>query len=479
MALDVTEPPAHRRSARPRRRRAKKVALVIVAAAAVAGLVIAAMWPATTSPPRATTAKQEVVNGSAASELSGWRASSDAGHMALARVPIGDGPYGDTTVVEVRRDGGTGEWAMALAELRDPKDFFQVGRTYRMQVYVRDLNASGGSVGLLLANDNYRHRPTKQSSYDSYRDDDWHLLTRTFVCTRRAADDTSLYIALPDSGPLHWQVTGASVHEVESVQPPRAAGAPTTVISFPGPAGAAPDPAQWNHEIGGNGWGNNELETYTDSTDNAQQDGHGNLLITARREDATGPDGIERGYTSARLTTKGKVEIQPGSYVEATIRPPVGAGVWPAFWLIGTNIDRVGWPGSGELDVLEVTGSNPTVANSRIHTASRSDPERDVQYGTYEPGGAVDLGHPLDSRPHRYGVYFGNDMVRFYIDRKQHLALDAHDAFASGRTWPFGEPQFIVLNVAVGGLFADPSHTSFPRTMTVGPISIWAGGTPF
>lgn len=452
---------------------------MLVAPVAAVCLVVAAVWETTTSPHRASPAREAVVNGSAASDLSDWRASSDAGRMTLARVPIRDGPYGDTTAIEVRRHGGGGKWAMALAELRDPTRFFEVGRTYRMQAYVRDLNASGGSVGLLLANDNYRHRPTPQSSYDRYRDNDWHLLTATFVCTKPAGDDTSLYLALPASGPLHWQVTGASVHRVDRVRPPRVAGPPTTVISFAGRPGAPPDPGQWNHEIGGNGWGNNELQTYTDRTDNAQQDGRGNLLITARREDATGPDGIGRDYTSGRVTTKGKVDIQPGSYVEATIRPPVGKGVWPAFWLVGTDIDRVGWPSSGELDVLEVTGGNPTVANSRVHTASRSNPQRDMQYGTYEPGGAVDLGHSLDSRPHRYGVYFDGDMVRFYIDRKPHLALDAGDALASGRSWPFGQPQFIILNVAVGGLFADPSRTSFPRTMTVGPISVWEGGTPF
>jgi len=173
------------------------------------------------------------------------------------------------------------------------------------------------------------------------------------------------------------------------------------------------------------------------------------------------------------------VQIEPGSYVEATIVAPVGEGVWPAFWLIGANNDEVGWPASGELDVLEVSGGNPTVANSRIHTASRSDPQRDLEYGAYETGGAVDLGHPLDSQPHRYGVYFDAEMVRFYIDGEETLALDADEALASGRSWPFDGPQYLVLNVAVGVWFADPSGTAFPRTMTVGPISIWQGGVPF
>jgi hypothetical protein len=482
LAFDVAEPTestVRGRARHARRRRGRRIARLCVTAAAVVSLVVATVWATTTASTRTTMPGEAVVNGAAASSLSGWRASSDAGAVRLVRLRIGDGPYGETTAVDVQREDADGEWATALADLHDPAAFFEVGRTYRMQVYVRDLRASGADVGLLLADDNYAHRPTSESVYESFQDDEWHLLTMTFVCTQPASADTALYIALPESGPLHWQMTAASVHAVDDVRPPHVEGDPTTVISFPGPAGAPPDPDHWNHELGGHGWGNDELQTYTDSVENARQDGSGNLVVTARREDATGPDGIERDYTSARLTTEGKVEVQPGSYVEATIRPPVGEGVWPAFWLIGTNNDRVGWPASGELDVLEVDGGNPTLAHSRIHTASRSDPDRDIPYGAHEPGGTVDLGHPLDGQPHRYGVYFDGAMVRFYIDREEHLALDADDAFASGRSWPFGKPQYLVLNVAVGGIAGDPSDTSFPRAMTVGPVSIWEGGTPF
>ena len=90
----------------------------------------------------------------------------------------------------------------------------------------------------------------------------------------------------------------------------------------------------------------------------------------------------------------------------------------------------------------------------------------------------VDFGHSLDSRTHRYGVYFDHRSVRFYIDGKERMVRAVEDALASGRTWPFGQPMFVVLNVAVGGR-EDPSATAFPKGMTVGSVQIWRGGTPF
>jgi beta-glucanase (GH16 family) len=241
------------------------------------------------------------------------------------------------------------------------------------------------------------------------------------------------------------------------------------VLSFDGPAGTAPDPAEWNHDTG-DGWGNGELQTYTTDTANSAVDGDGNLVVTARRDGA--------GYSSARLNTLGKVSVASGSYLETSIRAPAGTGVWSAFWLLGDDIGEVGWPACGEMDVVEVVGSNPAVALSATHQAAAGDPTRDLQYGWEEPGGTVDLGEPLDSATHTYGVYFDVNAVRLYIDRREHMTITAADALASGRTWPFGTSFFIVLNVAVGGV-EEPDPAVFPRSMTVGAISIWQGGTPF
>jgi|GEM_PF-1536286 len=251
---------------------------------------------------------------------------------------------------------------------------------------------------------------------------------------------------------------------------PTPSGSLTRLVTFAGPAGSAPRSADWNYELGGGGWGNNELETYTNSTANSYVDGNGHLVISARRETVTGSDGITRNYTSARLSTAGKVVAQPGSYVEASITAPVGTGVWPAFWTIGANVNQVGWPQSGEIDILEGTGATPTLAHTNIHVSRLSDPSQNNQVGWGAPGATVDLGVSLDSGPHLYGMYFDAHVVQFYIDRKPAMQFTAVQAAATDRAWPFDKPQYLILNVAVDG---DPSATSFPRSMTVGPIGIY------
>jgi hypothetical protein len=165
-----------------------------------------------------------VLNPSAAISPSDWKASSDRSETTVSRVGISDGPQGSSTAVEVRREGDGGKWALALAGLRNPVAFFQRGHTYRMQIYARDLSASGQSVGLLLANSNFAHRPTEATRYARYSDSDWHLLQRTFAVTASAAPDTALYLSLPVKGPLRWQFTQASVREVEVPRPAEVTG---------------------------------------------------------------------------------------------------------------------------------------------------------------------------------------------------------------------------------------------------------------
>lgn len=248
----------------------------------------------------------------------------------------------------------------------------------------------------------------------------------------------------------------------------------TRVLDFAGTAGTPPDPSEWNHELGGDGWNNNEVETYTAATANASVDGDGHLVVTARRQSATGADRITRDYTSARLTTAGKVHVQPGSYVETTIQAPIAAGMWPAFWLVGDDVDRVGWPACGELDVFETLGTESNGSRSTIHLATLADPTVAASYaGTRTRRSSTGDG------AHRYGVLFSGSRVRFYLDRDLQFELTAATAAANGWAWPFGRSMFLLLNVAVGGTSGDPSRSAFPRAMTVGPITIWSGGTPF
>lgn len=414
-----------------------------------------------------------VYNGSAATAITGWSAYAAAGTVAVKRATGVTGPFAGTTAVSLTRSGGDGDWAMALAKLVSPTTFFTVGKTYRMQAWVRDRTGAGQPIGLMLANGQYAHRPTEAYAGGQFKDTSWHLLTGTFVCTAPASSDTALYIELPGSGTTNFQVTLASVQAVTVPQPSQDPTVPSRVLSFQGPAGSAPDSTVWNYETGGNGWGNGEMQTYTASTSNAALDGNGRLRIATRQETVVGTDGIQRDFTSAKLSTKGKVTINPGSYVEASIQAATGAGIWPAFWFVGTNIDTVGWPACGELDALEGWGSDPTIAHSAVHMGAQNDPSRDVQYGWGYSGGSTDLGQPLDAKPHLYGVYFDQNVVRFYIDHVPTMTVWASDAAASGGAWAFSKPQFMILNVAVPG-GVDTSSTTFPKTTTVGDISIWS-----
>jgi beta-glucanase (GH16 family) len=418
--------------------------------------------------------REAVLNRSAAENVSDWQAASASGRISISRAKISAGPEGVSTAVELRR-ADPGKWAFALAGLREPTSFFKVGFTYRLRAYVRDLNATNGSIGIMLANSNFEHRPSLEYAYGRYKDDSWHLLQRTFTVTTAADSDTELYFDLPTHGPLRWEITLASVRQVSLPAPRTVSGPPSTVLTFDGPKGAAPDPKVWRHEVGGNGWGNGELQTYTDASSNVSLDGSGSLQLTARREEAIGTDGIRRQYTSGRISTVGKFEVEPGSYVEGSIRAPVGVGMRAAFWLIGANFADAGWPQCGELDIMETTQRSPAMVYQTIHFPRTSNLSADAAYGESAPRGYTRLSSPRDARTHRYGVYFDKDVVQFYVDRQPRLTLSRQEAVERDRTWPFGQPQHLVLNIAIT---SPPPAAELPVEMKVSDISIWEGGVP-
>ena len=140
---------------------------------------------------------------------------------------------------------------------------------------------------------------------------------------------------------------------------------------FAGANGSSPDATKWTFDIGGGGWGNDELETYTKRTENAYLE-DGMLVIQALKETYTGPDRVTREYTSARLKTKGLGEWTYGK-VEVRMKLPAGQGLWPAFWMLGANIDQAGWPGCGEIDIMENIGREPSIAYATIHGQGYSD----------------------------------------------------------------------------------------------------------
>ena len=235
---------------------------------------------------------------------------------------------------------------------------------------------------------------------------------------------------------------------------------------FNGSNGSAPDASKWTLETGGNGWGNNELEYYTARPQNSVQQ-NGNLVINVLQENYTGSDGITRSYTSARLKTATHFTQAYGRF-EARIKIPAGQGIWPAFWMLGDNIDTVGWPTCGEIDIMENIGKEPNKVHGSMHGPGYSGATPLTAIYTL-PSGAF----PDDF--HLFAVEWEPAAVRFYVDGNLYLT-ETPSNLPSGTHWVFDHPFFILLNVAVGGNFpGSPDSTSvFPQAMLVDYVRAYA-----
>ena len=254
----------------------------------------------------------------------------------------------------------------------------------------------------------------------------------------------------------------------------------------------APDLDYWSYDIGSgvNGWGNNELQSYTDRPENViVQNGY--LIITALEEE-------ESFYTSARLKTKGKFDQKYGRF-EARIRLPYGKGLWPAFWMLGSNIEEerdddlntFQWPFCGEIDIMENAGSKPTIVSGAVHGPG--------YFGGSPILKKYDLDNDrVDTGFHVYGVEWGPDYINFYVDDVLYNQITPNDLpddpfpedFYSTifttpeelelyrekwNTWVYDQPFYLLLNVAVGGLFDGPPNdeTVFPQTMLVDYVRVY------
>ena len=233
---------------------------------------------------------------------------------------------------------------------------------------------------------------------------------------------------------------------------------------FNGPSGTLPDSTKWAFDIGtGNGgWGNQELEYYTKRTDNISLDGDGHLVITAKKESYSGA-----AFTSARINTKGLFEQKYGR-VEARIKTPYGPGLWPAFWMLGSNIDNVGWPQTGEIDIMELRGQTPNIINGTIHGPG------------YSGGNAITKPYGLpnsrfDTDYHIFAVEWFPDRIDFFVDDFLYERITRADLKAKGKEWVFDKPFFILLNVAVGGTYVGfpNSKTPFPQKMYVDYVKVY------
>ena len=217
--------------------------------------------------------------------------------------------------------------------------------------------------------------------------------------------------------------------------------------------GGALDQSKWGYDLGGGGWGNNELEVYTNSNDNVFLTG-GNLVIQARRQQSG-----TNAYTSGRILTKGKKNFQFGR-VDVRAKLPKGKGLWPAIWMLGSEIDQNNWPRCGEIDIMELRGSQPLQFLSTMHFGNSTADHRLKGTTQVVP---TDLSDDF----HVYSAVRSKDQIRFYLDgaAQPYYTFTAADA----NPYPFNNPFFVILNVAVGGDFDGPpdGSTVFPQQMQV------------
>jgi beta-glucanase (GH16 family) len=241
-----------------------------------------------------------------------------------------------------------------------------------------------------------------------------------------------------------------------------AAGQLVWADEFNGPAGSAPNPAVWTHELGASGWGNHELQNYVNSRANSAMDGNGNLVITARRDGA--------GYTSARLVTNDKVELQYGR-IEASIKIPRGQGIWPAFWMLGAGFPQTTWPNSGEIDIMENIGREPHLVHGTVHGPGYSG--AGGISGTYQHP----QGWSFADTWHTFSIDWKPGEITWYVDGQQYHRVTR--ASVGSNPWVFDQKFFLILNVAVGGDWPGypDASTQFPQQMFVDYIRVFDNGS--
>ena len=245
------------------------------------------------------------------------------------------------------------------------------------------------------------------------------------------------------------------------------ANAPLWQDEFHQPAGSAPDPNKWVYDLGASGWGNKELQRYTDSRENSfvvedpeATDGRALVIKAVRAEDGT--------YTSARLKTHGKFATGPAR-IEARLKLPKGQGIWPAFWMLGDNIEQVPWPACGEIDIMELVGHLPGTLHGTLHGpgySAQHGPTRSTQ---------LPAGETFADAYHVFAVDWKPDRIDWLLDGKIYHTETPAD-LPPGTKWVFdGPPFFLLLNLAVGGLWPGyPDETTqFPQEYRIDYVRVY------
>ena len=213
----------------------------------------------------------------------------------------------------------------------------------------------------------------------------------------------------------------------------------------------------WNYELGDGcpsicGWGNNEKQIYTNSNHTVS---NGMLAIEIKKEN--------ENYTSTRITTAKKKEFQYGR-IEARAKIPVGKGIWPAFWMLGSNIKEIGWPKCGEIDILEYVGREPHMAYTSLHTQDSHGNTINTKKTTISN---------IEEGFHLYAIDWTKDKIVFLIDDKEVYTFQPEPK--NENTWPFNQPFYIIVNAAVGGNFGghEIDDTIFPQKFEIDYIRVY------
>jgi beta-glucanase (GH16 family) len=228
--------------------------------------------------------------------------------------------------------------------------------------------------------------------------------------------------------------------------------------NFDGPAGQLPDATKWAFDLGtgDGGWGNSELQTYTNNPENVSLDGNGNLVITAINNGGS--------FTSGRIKTQGLFAQKYGRF-EARLKTPYGPGLWPAFWMLGENIETSGWPQSGEIDIMELRGQEPDIIHGTIHGPG------------YSGGNPITKSYGLansrfDTDFHIFAVEWDEAKIDFFVDDYLYQRIEQKDVPGE---WVYNQPFFILLNVAVGGNYVGfpTAQTPFPQKMIIDYVKVY------
>ncbi len=217
----------------------------------------------------------------------------------------------------------------------------------------------------------------------------------------------------------------------------------------------------WTFETGATGWGNQELQNYTNGNNAEVVDG--NLIITAEKIDDNTSVG---SYTSSRMVTLGKNEFQYGK-MEIRAKLPAGRGIWPAIWMLGSNISSAGWPACGEMDIMEYVGYEPDVVHATVHTSAGS--------GGSGSGSSFNL-PTCEEDFHVYGLLWTDEKLVFYVDDIDNVVHTYSPAVKTAENWPFDKPAFFILNVAVGGTWGGlqgVDNSIFPQTLEVDYVRVY------